>query len=115
MTSWAGSGPSLDSDLVPVAGRRQPAIAAPSVGIDHRPGRHGILDEGKKAVRGHVLDAPKADPTDTPTALFGGHCDNGLGLDSPAVLALFPAADIGFVDLDGAREAIPIGSDHRSP
>ncbi len=49
------------------------------------------------------------------TALFGGHCDNGLGLDFPAVLALFRAADIGFVHLDGTREAIPIGPDHRSP
>ena len=60
-------------------------------------------------------DVDKADPADTATALFGGHCDNGLGLDSPAVVALFRATDIGFVHLDSAREAIPIGPDHRSP
>lgn len=81
----------------------------------HRPGRHGILDEGKRAVRGHVRDAPKADSTDTLTAHFGSHCYNGFGLDSPAVLVIFRAAEIGFVRLDGTREAIPIGPNYRPP
>ena len=101
-----------DSDLVLVAGRRQPAITTPSVGMDHRPGRHGILDEGKKAVRGHVLDAPKADPADAATPLLGRHRDDGLCFGFPAPLSLFGAADIGFVNLDSAGEAIPTGPDH---
>ena len=75
-----------NGDLVLVAGRRQPRVAAPSVGVNHRPGRHGALDEGKQAVRGHVFDVPKADPTNAATALFGRHRDNGLGLDLPAPL-----------------------------
>ena len=104
-----------DSDLVLVAGRRQPAITTPSVGMDHRPGRHGILDEGKKAVRGHVLNAPKADPADAATPLLGRHRDDGLCFGFPAPLSLFGAADIGFVNLDSAGEAIPTGPDHRSP
>ena len=83
--------------------------------MDHRPGRHGILDEGKKAVRGHVLNAPKADPADAATPLLGRHRDDGLCFGFPAPLSLFGAADIGFVNLDSAGEAIPTGPDHRSP
>ena len=46
-----------DSDLVLVAGRRQPAITAPSAGMDHRSGRHGIPDEWQKASRIKTRDA----------------------------------------------------------
>jgi len=102
-----------DGDLVAVAGRRQPGIAAPSVGVYLRPRRHGTLDEGEQAVRRHVLDAPKADSADAATTFFSRHRDNGLGLGFPSPLALFGAADIGFVDLDCARKAIPAGPDHR--
>jgi len=101
-----------DGDLVLVAGRRQPGVAVPSVGVNHRTGHHGILDEGAQAVPGHILDAPKA-AADAAASLLGRHHNDGLGLDFPASLALFRAADIGFVDLDGAREPIPAGSNHR--
>ncbi len=104
-----------DGDLVLVAGRRQSRVAAPSVGVNLRSRRHGALDEGKQTVRGHVFDAPKADPANAATILFGRHRDNGLGLGFPTPFAFFRAADIGFVHLDGAREAIPARPDHRSP
>ena len=49
-----------DGDLVLVASVRQPGIPAPSVGVDCRPRRHDALHEGEKAIRRHILDAPKA-------------------------------------------------------
>ena len=80
-----------DSDLMLVAGRRQPGIAAPSIGVDHRPGHHGALDEGEQAVRGQVLDASQADATDAATALLGRYRNDSLGLGLPAPLALLRA------------------------
>ena len=85
-----------DGDLVLVAGRRQPGVALSSVGVNHRTGHHGTLDEGAQAVRGHILDAPKADAADAAAALLGRHRDDGLGLDFPSSLALFRAADISW-------------------
>src|SRR5271165_1484278 len=102
-----------DGDLVLVASVRQPGIPAPSVGVDCRPRRHDALNEGEKAIRRHILDAPKADPADDPTALFGGHGDKGLGFGAPTTLALFRASDVGFVDFYRPRETIPTRPDHR--
>src|SRR5271165_4967573 len=102
-----------DGDLVLVAGVRQPGIPAPSVGVDCRPRRHDALNEGEKAIRRHILDAPKADPADGPTALFGGHGDKGLGFGAPTTLALFRASDVGFVDFYRPRETIQAGPSPR--
>src|SRR5271166_5165781 len=104
-----------DGDLVLVASVRQPGIPAPSVGVDCRPRRHDALHKGEKAIHRHILDAPKADPADGPTALFGGHGDNGLGFGAPTTLALFRASDVGFVDFYRPRETIPTRPDHRPP
>jgi hypothetical protein len=104
-----------DGDLMLVASVRQPGIPAPSVGVDCRPRRHGALHEGEKAIRRHILDAPKADPADGPTALFGGHGDNGVGFGAPTALALFRASGVGFVDFCRPRETIPTRPDHRPP
>ena len=47
-----------DGVLVLVAGRRQPGVAAPSVGVNHSAGRHGTLDEGEQAT--HFPGLPAA-------------------------------------------------------
>ena len=52
---------------------------------------------------------------DAATTLLCRHRDDGLCFGFSAPLSLFGAADTGFVDLDGAREAIPTGPDHRPP
>ena len=49
-TACGGPADATGRDLRPdgcLAGRRQPGIAAPSIGVDHRPGHHGALDEGE--------------------------------------------------------------------
>jgi hypothetical protein len=51
-----------DGDLVLVAGRRQPGVAVPSVGVNHGAGHYGTLDEGEQVVPGHILDAPFISP-----------------------------------------------------
>jgi len=58
-----------DGDPVLVAGRRQPGVAIRSVGVNHRTGYRGALDEGQQAVLGHILDAPKADAADAAATL----------------------------------------------
>src|SRR5271167_3933062 len=59
-----------DGDLMLVAGCGQPAIAAPSVGVDQST-RHGCgLYEGQQAGAGHVLDAAKANSTNALASLF---------------------------------------------
>jgi len=84
------------------AGGRQPGVALPAVGVNHGTGHHGTPDEGAQAVPGH---AAQAAPTDAAAALLGRDHNDGLGLDFPPARALLRAADIGFVDLDGAGEA----------
>ena len=92
-----------------VAGRRQPGVASPAVGVNCRPRLHGFLQEGQQALGGDVLDAPKADAPDAAPALFSHHRDDGLALDRTAPLAFFRAAHIGFVGLDLAGKAVAAG------
>src|SRR5579864_9641063 len=96
-----------------VASRRQPGIASPSVGMNCRPGRHRTLNEGKKAVCGDILDAPKADAAGATAILLGCDRDDGLVIGFSPSRALFRAADISFINLDSPGQKVPSGPDHR--
>ncbi len=89
-----------DADVVPITSRRQPVVATPAVGVDHRPRRHDVPDKRYQGVRRYIFDAPQADTTNAAPALFGRRSDDRLGFGSPPTFTLFRAADIGL----GPRE-----------
>src|SRR3990172_694201 len=101
-------------DLMLVPGRRHSGITFPSMGVNRRPGFYGTLDEGKEAVRRDIPDALKADSAKPTAVLLGCHRDDRLVLGVPASLALFRAANIGFVNLDGTEKQMPTRPDHRT-
>src|ERR1035438_8345609 len=103
-----------DGNLMLVAGRREPSIAAPSIGVDHRTGHYGRLNERQEAGARHVFDAANPNPADALAIFFGCHGNDGLGLGFPAVPAFLDAADIGFVHLHCPAERVPAGADHGS-
>ena len=78
-----------DGDLMLVAGRRQPSIAAPAVGVDGRSGHGDSLNEGDQTVRRHVRDVAQTDAANATTALLCRHRDNGLVL---GLTARFPSS-----------------------
>src|SRR5208283_3218038 len=104
-----------DADVVPITSRRQPVVATPAVGVDHRPRRHDVPDKRYQGVRRYIFDAPQADTTNAAPALFGRHSDDRLGFGSPPTFTLFRAADIGFVDFDLATEIVSSWTPHRAP
>ena len=67
------------------------------------PGTTASRTKGSRLLGRHVRDPAQADAADALAILLGGQGDDRLALDLPAPLALFRAADIGFVDLDRCR------------
>src|SRR5208337_3442496 len=104
-----------DADVAPITSRRQPVVATPAVGVDHRPRHNDVPDKRYQGVRRYIFDAPQADTTNSAPALFGRHSDDRLGFGSPPTFTLFRAADIGFVDFDLATEIVSSWTHHRAP
>lgn len=101
-----------DRNVMLVACSREARIAFPPVGVNCRARLHGLSNEVQKAFGGNILDAFQPDAPDCATVFLCRDHDDGLFLNLAAPLALFRAANVGFIDFNLAGKSITSRSDH---
>lgn len=110
---WIGT-TADDCDSVFVTHSSQSGIPPPPISVDNRSRGHNPLHERNQTFCRHVLDSLKANTPNPTTIFFSSDDDNLLGLDLPPSQPFLWAADVGFVNLDYAREGIS-PRPHHSP
>ena len=108
---WVAAGGNIFR-LVFEADSRETVVGSPAIGSNRCSRAHSRLDERNEALGGCVLDTRHADTTGAPTPDFGGNRNNRFLVCFPPRNANFPAAHIGFVDLDLAIQKLSARSNH---
>lgn len=101
-----------DGDAVGVAVGGQVAVAGPAVGVHHSAGLDVAFDEAGQGGGVHIGEPQTHPPVAFRVMDLPGDGHDGLGVGVAAVNAGFFAADVGFIDLHGAGQLVPVGADH---
>src|SRR5215472_17010325 len=101
-----------EGDLMPVTFAPQRLIPQPAVGVDHATRLHRVLDEGHKAFRPGIRNAPHPDPADPLAIFFHCNCKHRFAFYLASLNPFLFAADQSLVYFYPPLQPIPARTHH---